>query len=307
MPGGADQAKRAIGNQGLPIWQLSFIVLTMPLSRREILEQVANGELSPEEADELLREAAGDAAAPSAAAVPSRVTRLKIRSGFGAIVVVGDETVAEAEVDGMHQASHEDDTLVIHSDLDPDIPGAFEIDLGRHRRRRGRLGIAVGPMVFGASGKGRPLHKSSLRVRMNPSLELDVRLDAGSLSLSHLRAPVRARMSAGPITIEDFTAPLDVSVNAGAIRALGELTYGESRIKSDAGAVRVSLSPSSNVRIVADTALGRIVLPDHDPETGKRFSSRREATIGAGEATLRVETAMGSINVTTSDMDDDRA
>jgi hypothetical protein len=277
----------------------------MALSRREILERVASGELSPEEADELLREAAGAQETPSPpAAAASHITRLKIRSGFGAIVVVGDESVVEAEVDGLHQASHEDDTLVIHSDLDPDVPGAFEIDLGRHRRRRGRLGIAVGPMVFGASHRGRPLQKASLRIRMNPNLDLDVRLDAGSLSLTHLRAPVRARMSAGPITIEDFTAPLDVSVNAGAIRALGELTYGESRIKSDAGAVRVGLSPTSNVRILADTALGKIVLPGHDPESGKRFSSRREAVVGAGDATLRVETAMGSINVTTSDEDD---
>jgi hypothetical protein len=107
-------------------------------------------------------------------------------------------------------------------------------------------------------------------------------------------------MSAGPITIEDFTAPLDVSVNAGAIRAIGELTYGESRIKSDAGAVRVELLPTSSVRILADTALGKIVLPGQEGE-GKRFSSRREAVIGAGDATLRVETAMGSINVTTVD------
>ena len=280
----------------------------MAMSRREILEQVASGELSPEEADELLRAAGAEEAAAPPPPSPSRVNRLKIRAGFGAIIVTGDESVAEAEVDGLHQASHEDDTLVIHSDVDPNIPGAFEIDLGRQRRRRGRLGIAVGPMVFGAGHKGRPLQKTSLRIRMNPRLDLDVRLDAGSLSLTHLRAPLRARMSAGPITIEDFTAPVDVSVNAGAIRALGELTYGESRIKSDAGAVRVELVPTSSVRILADTALGRIVLPGHDPETGgKRFSSRREAVIGAGDATLRVETAMGSINVTTSDADDDRA
>jgi hypothetical protein len=278
----------------------------MAPTRREILEQVASGELSPEEADELLRAAAAEESASAAPPDPSRIRRLKIRAGFGAIIVAGDESVVEAEVDGMHQASHEDDTLVIHSDVDPDLPGAFEFDIGR-RRRRGRLGIAVGPMIFGASHKGRPVQKTSLRIRMNPRLELDVRLDAGSMSLTHLRAPVRARMSAGPITIEDFTAPLDVSVNAGAIRALGELTWGESRIKSDAGAVRLELRPTSSVRILADTALGKIVLPGHDPESGKRFTSRREATIGAGEATLRVETAMGSINVTTSDANDDRA
>jgi hypothetical protein len=273
----------------------------MALSRREILEQVASGDLSPEEADELLRAAADEetSSTPPHPTTPSRISRVKVRAGFGAIIVTGDESVVEADVEGLHQATHEDDTLVIHSDLDPDVPGSFEFDIGRRRRGR-KLGIAVGPMVFGASHKGRPLQKSSLRIRMNPSLELDVRLDAGSLSISHLRAPTRARMSAGPITIEDFTAPLDVSVNAGAIRALGELTWGESRIKSDAGAVRVELLPTSNVRILADTALGKIVLPGSDANQGKRFSSRREATIGAGEATLRVETAMGSINVTTA-------
>jgi hypothetical protein len=278
----------------------------MAPTRREILEQVASGELSPEEADELLRAAvAEETTSEPPHPTPSRISRVKVRAGFGAIVVTGDETVVEAEVEGLHQASHEDDTLVIHSDLDPDLPGSFEFDLGRRRRGR-KLGIAVGPVVFGASNRrGRPLQKSSLRIRINPALELDVRLDAGSLSITHLRAPARARMSAGPITIEDFTAPLDVSVNAGAIRAVGELTWGESRIKSDAGAVRVELLPTSNVRILADTALGKIVLPGHDPESGRRFSSRREATIGAGEATLRVETAMGSINVTTAD--DDRA
>ncbi len=273
----------------------------MAPSRREILEQVASGELSPEEADELLRAAAVEESSSAPPhPTPSRISKVKIRAGFGAIVVTGDGSVVEADVEGLHEATHEDDTLVIHSELDQDVPGGFQFDLGRHRRGSRRRGIALGPMVFGASHRGRPLQKSSLRVRINPSLELDVRLDAGSLSITHLRAPVRARMSAGPITIEDFTAPLDVSVNAGAIRALGELTWGESRIKSDAGAVRVELLPTSSVRILADTALGKIVLPGHDAEQGVRFSSRREAIIGAGEATLRVETAMGSINVTTA-------
>lgn len=276
----------------------------MSPSRREILEQVARGEISPEEADELLRGLDGaESPEPSA---PARTTnRIKIRAGFGAIVVTGDDTVAEAEVDGLHSASHEDDTLVIHADV-PDVgvdgPGAFAINVGGHRKRRGRA-IRIGPgfvQIGGGKHRGR-IQGSALRIRVNPALELDARLDAGSLSVTGVHAPVRARMSAGPITIEDFTHPLDVSVNAGAIRAVGELTFGESRIKSDAGAVRLELLPTSNVRIVADAALGKIVLPGQDDDGGRRVSSRREATIGDGEASLRIETAMGSINVTTAD------
>lgn len=273
----------------------------MTPTRREILEQVASGEITPEEADELLRAAAADGSEAAPPPQPARIKKVKVRAGFGAIVVVGDESVVEAEVDGVHSATHEDDTLVIHGDLDADMPGSFAINLGQARKRRGRR-VSIGPgfVRVGGGKHGGHLQGSSLRIRVNPNLELDARLDAGSLSITHLRAPLRARMSAGPITIEDFTAPLDVSVNAGAIRAIGELTYGESRIKSDAGAVRVELLPTSSVRILADTALGKIVLPGQEGE-GKRFSSRREAVIGAGDATLRVETAMGSINVTTVD------
>ena len=278
----------------------------MEPSRREILERVARGEISPEDADELLRALDGDGE-PEPGAVPRRTTnRVKVRAGFGAIVVVGDDAVTEAEVEGLHSASHEDDALVIHSDIDRDlamdVPGNFTFNFGGPRKRRGR-GVRIGPgfvQIGGGRHKGR-LQGSALRIRMNPALELDARLDAGSLSVSGLHAPVRARMAAGPITIEDFTHPLDVSVNAGAIRASGELTFGESRIKSDAGAVRLELRSTSNVRIVADAALGKVVLPGQDDEGGRRVSSRREATLGDGEGLLRVETAMGSINITTDD------
>jgi hypothetical protein len=265
----------------------------MTPTRREILEQVARGELSPEDADELLhasREDAGPAATPQ---TPS-VRAVQIKASFGAIVVTGDESVAEAEIDGPHSAAVEGDVLVVRVDVEPDAPGAFEMHRGRRRS------VSIGPgFVRFARGHGRGHHATSLHVRMNPTLALETKMDAGSLSINRIHAPIRARVAAGPITIEDVTHPLDVSVNAGAIRVVGKLTEGESRVRSDAGAVRIDLDPSSSVRIVADAALGKVVLPGSDEGERRRFGSRVEATIGAGEATLRVETAMGSINVTT--------
>src|SRR5207244_12292525 len=62
-----------------------------------------------------------------------------------------------------------------------------------------------------------------------------------------MRGRIRARVAAGPITLEEFTGELDIAVNAGAVRASGKLTEGESRIRSDAGAVRVELDSSSSV------------------------------------------------------------
>ncbi|HYZ94025.1 MAG TPA: hypothetical protein VFA34_16755 [Actinomycetota bacterium] len=258
----------------------------MSPGRREILEKVARGELTPEEADALLRGAEEGAAPDRPAPEPtSPVAKIKVSAGFGAIVVIGDASVAEAEVEGPHTATVEGDTFLIRGDLDPVQPGGFSIHLGARRMRHMRVG-------------GRSA--SSLRVRMNPALALEARLDAGPLSISDVKGPIRARCAAGPITIEDFSGPLDVAVNAGAVRAIGILTDGESRIRSDAGAVRVELESGSSVHIVADAALGKVVLPGSEEPERRKFGSRREATVGNGDATLRVETAMGSIHVSTA-------
>ncbi len=261
----------------------------MSLDRRTILEQVARGELTPEEADRLLsgEDRQAEPAAQSTPEPHSPIERIKVSAGFGAIVVIGDPDVAEADVEGAHSATIDGDTLVIRGDVEAPMPGAFAIHLGPRRHRVG--GVRIGSH-----------HASSLRVRMNPSLGLEAKIDAGPLSISGVAGPIRARAAAGPITIEDFESPLDVSVNAGAIRAIGKITGGESRIRSDAGAVRVELDPTSSVRILADAALGKVILPGAEEPERRRFGSRREATIGSGDGILRVETAMGSINVTTA-------
>jgi hypothetical protein len=179
------------------------------------------------------------------------------------------------------------------TDVDPVGPGDFSIHLGRHRRRTKRFHLGLGDLSFG--------ERSNLRIRMNPTLALDARLDAGPMSINGITGHIRARSAAGPITIEGFEGPLDVAVNAGAIRAAGRLSHGESRIRSDAGAVRVELDPSSSVRVRAEAALGKVLVVGNDaPKRGRFGSDRQETTIGEGAATLRVETAMGSIHVTTS-------
>jgi hypothetical protein len=254
----------------------------MSPDRREILERVARGELTPEEADALL----GGAELPPPA--DATIRKVKVSAGVGGIEVVGDPSVAQAEIDGPHQAELRDDTLVVRAEIDPSRRGAFAISLGR----RGKLRLDSG----GGRVGGHPV--SRLRIRMNPALELDAGLDAGPLSISGMKGPIRARVAAGPITIDEFEGPLDVSVNAGAVRAMGKLTYGESRIRSDAGAVKIVLEPDSSVHIIANAALGKVVVPGSDqPKTGRFGSDRREATLGNGDATLRVETAMGSVHI----------
>ena len=258
----------------------------MAVDRREILQRVADGELSPEDADRLLRET--DEPAPSSPKPEPTVRRIKVSMGVGGVEIVGDDSVAQAEVDGPHRAEMDGDTLVVHGEWDDDVGPGFSFGVGRHGRRRGIVHV----------GADRKLTR--LRIRANPALDVDVELDAGLLSIRGMHAGVRARVAAGPVTLEDFTGELDVAVNAGAVRANGRLTEGESRIRSDAGAVRVALDPSSSVRIVAQAALGKVLVPRSDERPRRRFGGdRAEAVIGTGDATLRVETAMGSVHVTT--------
>lgn len=258
----------------------------MTSDRREILERVASGDLTPEEAETLL--SAPDARPPAPA---GDVHRVRVVAGFGALSIVGDPSVRTAEVDGVHTASIEGGTLEIRGETGGTdggvfaVPGVFEINLGARRRGR-RVRVRTGP---GAAG-------TPLRIRMNPALELDAKLDAGPMSIAGLDAALRARAGAGPLTIEDVTGPFDVGVNAGAIRITTKVIAGESRVRSDAGGIRIELDPASSVRVSASAALGKVIVPGGDEAKGG-IGASREALIGAGDATLRVETAMGSINV----------
>jgi len=258
----------------------------MAVDRRGILQQVADGELTPEEAERLLRD--GDTDSRPAPA-PSSVRLIKISAGVGAVEIVGDTSITSAEIEGPHRAEVDGDTLVVHGEWDEGA-GGFSFRVGRHGRRRGIVHVGE---------ENRKLAR--LRVRANPSLDVDAELDAGLMSVRGMRGRIRVRVAAGPVTLEDFTGELDVAVNAGAVRANGRITEGESRIRSDAGAVRVDLDSSSSVHVYAHAALGKVVVPgDADPQQ-RRFvtGARREATIGGGDGTLRVETAMGSVHIST--------
>jgi hypothetical protein len=243
-------------------------------AKREILRQVASGDLTPDEAEarlaELDRADTGEGAAPPAgeAATKIRVVRLA-----GAAEIIGDPTVKEAIADGPHDVHREGGTLVIES---RPAPGD---------------GYTFGPFSFGTD-----VHRK-LRVRMNPDLALEAEIQAGSLRVEGLREAIKADVQAGSARIEDFQKQLDITVQAGSVQANGKLTWGASRIGCDAGSVRVALDPSSSVHITAHTSIGRISLPGRQSRSSLG-GEHLDTTIGAGDATLEIESSMGSVVVT---------
>jgi hypothetical protein len=248
-------------------------------AKREILAKVAAGTLTAQEA--ALELEGLDAPAPSPQPVIMQpdggATRVRVVASMGSVTVIGDESVREAVAEGPHLARREGDTFVIESREDDEIASHFTFG------GRGRFGLDV--------------REWKLTVRMNPRLALDAELQAGSLTVRGIRAPIRAEVQAGSTKLEDFTFPIDLDVQAGSVKAYGRLTEGASRIRAQAGSVKLELDPASSLKIKAKTSLGRISLPGGPTVVGLG-SGGSEAQIGAGAATLAIDAELGSVQVT---------
>ena len=242
--------------------------------RREILKRVAAGELSPDQAAAMLDEPEGGCAMVATTAIPGeRAARLRVVRTAGWTEIVGDPGVQEAVAEGPHVARRDGDTLIIEGEEDTaELPGF------RFSWRRGYH------LHFG--------DVQPLRIRMNPTLALEVEAQAGSLRVRDVKAPIRAEVQAGQTFIEGFAAPLQLNVRAGSVRASGHLDQGTSRVHCEAGSVKLLLDPTSSVRVTARTTLGSISVAGRQEQGAW--------VIGDGQASLDVETTMGSVRVLTS-------
>ena len=233
--------------------------------RREILNRVAAGTISPVEAAEQLD---GLVDEPPAGAIK----RIRIGRQFGSVDIVGDAAVREAVAEGTHRARIDGDAMVIDTGPDGGPGGGF---------------------AFGRA-LARGLGTDRLQVRMNPQLGLELEVQAGSCRVRGVRGPIKAGVQAGSATIDGFQSPLTLSVQAGSVRASGCLRDGSSTITCEAGSVQLHLEHGSSVRIEADSALGKVTLPGGDALKGR---SSHEAVVGDGHASLRIDTSMGSVQV----------
>lgn len=233
--------------------------------RREILSRVAAGTISPEEA------AAQLDAINQSEGVQQTIRRVRIVKRLGAAEIVGDPAVHEALAEGRHRARIDGDLMIIEGETG-DEPGSF----------------------ITRTWLGFPEHLSGDRlvVKVNPSLAIDLHVQAGSARIRGVDGPIRADVQAGSATIDGFSSPLNLTVQGGSIQATGRLAEGESRIACDAGSVNLHLQRGSRVRVNARAHMGKVSLPG---EAGARGA--QDVTIGDGTASLAIETNMGSVKV----------
>lgn len=261
---------------------------------RELLNQVAAGELSPEEAQSKLEAASATTSAAQAhpgPAVPppppEPVRRITVRGSAVRLVVTADPTVDTAVADGPHRVSHHGDTMTVHSDL----------SAGEYQAEAPRSAFTTWLSTVNKAG-------STLRVRVNPELPLEVLNVAGSLELSGMHAATSVGVEAGSARLHDGVGPLTISVASGSADVDWQF-HGQSSVTTDLGSARVAVQPGSDVSIHAEATLGLSTIRLADGTTIKASSGRGTAVpeqppvvVGAGTGRLAVTSRLGSLVVT---------
>lgn len=273
-------------------------------ARREILSAVARGDLSPTEAADRLHEIDNPPPEERSYAAPppppahqrppgDRAERIRVEAGLRGIEIIGDPTVNEAIAEGPHEARRDGDTLIIETTTDDDLRStAFSFaSVGRH-------GMRIKTRSGRPPGIGR---NPGLVVRMNPDLPLDAWVEAGALTTRGVHGPIRAHVAAGSARIDGFESPIDVEVAAGGLKARGRLDHGESRIRCDAGSVKIHLERGSSVRVTGESHLGKVSMDREEFGSKGLLNDTRTMTIGGGEGRLDIEVSLGSVKLTSDE------
>jgi hypothetical protein len=247
--------------------------------RREILSQVAAGTITAEEGAARLEALEAEPALSSpprpspSPVVDSGIKRVRVFARLGNTEIIGDPSVSYAVAEGPHKARQEGDTMVIEqSPLDDEPTFEFSRSPGRVRIPRVDLG-----------GK--------LIVRMNPTLPLSAKTQAGNLRISGVKGDIGADVQAGNCDITEFQGPLNLKVMAGNVTAAGRLDRGASALRCQMGEVRVVLDKTSSVRIRARATMGEVSFENVEPD------GKSELTVGSGTGTLDCDCTMGTIRI----------
>ena len=255
----------------------------MSETTREILNRVASGELTPEQAATLLAGTAptGSTTPEAPSTEPLPVRRLAIRSRAMRLVVRADSSVDTAIAEGPHRVSHVGDTLTVNSDL----------SAGEYETEAPKSAFANWLSNMNRAGE-------TLTVRVNPDLPLEVLCIAGSAEVTGVRAGASIGVEAGSAKLLDGAGRLTLSVASGSADVEWRFS-GESSVSTDLGSSRVSVLPGSDVSITAEATLGASTIRLANGTTIKAPTKASHevnppVVVGEGTGRLRVTSRLGS-------------
>lgn len=200
----------------------------MATGLREILDQVASGQLSPQEGEQRI---AGLRDRSSIAGLRIGVTGIRL-------TVLGDPTVATAVAEGTHRFERQGDQLVLHGDP---LRGHYSTGtLASTLRAWVDLGLSADRRLF---------------VRVNPALPVSIDLAAGSLVLTGMQGPVEGRFDSASVRLAAGRGPLSLAVRTGSLDVAWQFV-GRSSIDADLSSAVVRVQPGSDVVVTRSGPAG---------------------------------------------------
>jgi hypothetical protein len=142
------------------------------------------------------------------------------------------------------------------------------------------------------------LQGSTLTVDVNPAIPVEVRVEAGKLRVSRMKASIKAHVDIGTLIVDDFEGEIDLSVESGTVRASG-VVVGRSCVSCELGKVAMRVAHGSDVRVNAHSTLGSVSVGSVDGARHKRVGvgSVGEFELGSAKGELDIRVECGSINV----------
>lgn len=273
----AAEAERAEAEQGAPA------AAEAEGAEAETGATSAEGETGARGADESA--SAGDEADAEEveySALPTRagLQRVTVRAIGRRVRLIGEPAISGVAVDGPHVVKREGDTLSINSE------GDMGVSLDGFSVLRTRSVGDIKSQVVGGIAK-------ELSVRVNPSLEVEVEITAGSVSAERLPKLTKVRVTAGTAKVADVDGPIDLLVQAGSATLDAQLTKGRSRVRVETGAATVNLRRGSDVRVHSEAQLGKVSW------TGAVNGPSKDVEIGQGRSTLDVQVLVGTAQLVT--------
>lgn len=205
--------------------------------------------------------------------ITEKVERVIITAIGRRIRLVGDPSVAVAEIDGSGHTMKRIGNLLEIRVEGYLVPSADGFRLGNPPKSLEdlkNLDLGLG---------------KTLKIRVNPAIITDVEVTAGSLTTKKLPRLGKVRVTAGGAAITGVVHIEDALIQAGNATISGAISEGRNKVRIESGNLSLVLSASSNVSVKAESSMGVISWPGDG-----QFD---EYIIGQGSARLDVGVVMG--------------
>lgn len=145
-----------------------------------------------------------------------------------------------------------------------------------------------------AGGLRAEVNGGNVRLGRAHSLHADV--NGGNLNAAEMSGPTTLTVNGGNLTLTGART-LNASVNGGNLTWAGQLGGGNHRVEVNAGNVKLHLQPGSSVHIDARVTLGSFKADFPTSKSGGFLNTHHAGQLGGGDARLHCQITAGNLKV----------